>query len=97
MVLRMMQRLEKNVEGIAQQGVGYRFTHGPCLRANDLFPFPTTFCEIMDLLGLAAALVDQDVLEIFEPAQNWLEDEAIFDLTLMNFFGHDVIGTNLAQ
>jgi hypothetical protein len=89
MILRMMQGLEKSVEGTTRQGGGSGILQESCNHANELFPFPPTMCDNMDLLELAGTPVDQYTADNFTAVQNWPTDEAIFDFTLMDFFGLD--------
>jgi hypothetical protein len=93
MILRKINNLERSIQRVMAEAGRPDPTpsgiHEPCARANELFPFPSTICDNMDLLQLATAPVDQFITENFAPIQNWPLDETGFDLTLMDLFGTD--------
>jgi len=97
MVLRKMDGLERSIERVT--GRNQRGDNTLCaarsLSANELLPFPPTFCDNMDLLELAITPVCQFVAENFATVSNWPLDEAIFDFTLMDLFDLDPGGSNI--
>lgn len=96
MVLRMMKGLEKSTKRTATgENPSPPTTQVPFSRAPELFPFPPTLCENMDLVALASAPVDEYAAFSFAPVQNWPADDAVFDFALVDLFGGDDMGFGL--
>ncbi len=93
MVLGKIESLERSIQRITSENGGVGTTQPtfqePCLCAKELFPFPLTICDNMDLLQLAATPINQFISDNFAPFQNWPADETLSDLTLMDLFGLD--------
>jgi len=93
MVLGKINNLEKRIHGTAA-GDEPRDTTLPgnlesCAFAKELFPFPASFCDNMDLLSLAAVPINQLDVEDFVPMENWSADGYFFDSTFLDLFGED--------
>lgn len=99
MVLRKMNNLEKSVQSARTETGGPNTTlsgiEEPYAYAKELFPFPPTMCDNMDLLQIATAPVNQFISDNFAPVQNWPVDDVGFDFTLIDLFGLDFGDTSV--
>ena len=90
MVLRKMDGLERSIGRLTEWNQRGESTllgaQEPCPHANELLPFPQTFCDNMDMLELAITPAYQFMAENFASASHWPLDEANFDFTLMDLF-----------
>lgn len=93
MVLGKINNLEKRFHSAAAEVEARDTTlpgsQEPCTLAKELFPFPTSFCDNVNLLSLAAVPINQLAVEDFVPMQNWSADDNIFDSTFLDLFGVD--------
>ncbi|KAH8902040.1 hypothetical protein BR93DRAFT_887960 [Coniochaeta sp. PMI_546] len=83
MVLRKIDRLQRHVTASVRNDEGqtafYTNTQEPPERAHELFPFPPTICEDMDLLELTATSHGQFVADNLVPLENELDTVFRFD------------------
>lgn len=98
-VLRMINNLERSIQSaIIESGASTTTPLGiqePCVDTKELFPFPPSFCDNMDLLQLTATPVDQYITDYFASVQNWSADETDLDFTLLDWFGLDFVSSSV--
>lgn len=97
LALRLMEKLEESIkESPRRQYCGEENLQEACVSVRNLFPFPSSICDNMDLLEQEHLLIGGSYTEIVMPASSWSSDNGIFDTSLMDLFLLDQHGGNTA-
>jgi hypothetical protein len=97
LALRLMEKLEESIkESPRRQYCREENLQEACVSVRNLFPFPSSICDNMDLLEQEHASIGESYAEIVIPASNWSSDNGIFDANLMDLFLLDQDGGNTA-